>query len=276
MFIHRLLTAAVGVPLLAVLLITPEPIFAAVVEAILAVATFELVRCAQPKEGELTVPISAAATAALLVALTRTGLSPSVWVIILLAGVSLLMLIQGRNQFAQSLGGWWIGSVLYIGAMGVHFILLRDVEAGQRWLVILLATVFATDTGAYIVGRLIGHRKMAPTISPNKTWEGAVGGYLVGVITALITIVAVQVDPQIKTITDIVTGEKDRIPVITVALGTPIAAMIGDLVESALKRRVAVKDISQILPGYGGVLDRLDSLLFAAPWIYWTLRWTSA
>lgn len=274
MLTQRLLVAAVGLPLLAGLLAVPEPLFAAAIEAILAVATFELVRASQPEDSELTIPVSAAAATALLVALSRSGLGPAIWALVPLTAVALALLIRGRNPFTDSMAGWWIGAVLYLGVLGAHFVLLRDVGDGQRWLIVLLATVFATDTGAYTVGRLIGRRKLAPKISPNKTWEGAIGGFAFGVAAAVIAIFALDPDPTDSLGDDL--GSYRTVTVIAIALGTPLVAILGDLVESALKRRIGVKDVSHILPGHGGILDRLDSLLFAAPWIYWMVRWFPA
>lgn len=270
MLVQRLIVAAIGLPLLAGLLAVPEPLFSAAVEAVLAVATFELVRSSLPERSELTVPISAAAATALLVALTRTGVGPSIWALMPLTAIGLALLIRGGNPFSDSLFGWWIGAVLYLGVLGSHFVLLRDAGEGQLWLVVLLATVFATDTGAYTVGRLIGRRKLAPKISPNKTWEGAIGGFVFGAAAAVIAILALAPDP-IDSLDGL--GSYRTATVVVIALGVPLVAVLGDLVESALKRRLGVKDVSHILPGHGGVLDRLDSLLFAAPWLYWVLRW---
>lgn len=273
MLTQRLIVAAIGLPLLAVLLIVPEPVFSAAVEAVLAVATFELVRSAQPEESELTVPVSAAAATALLVALSRSGLGPAIWALMPLTAIALALLIRGKNPFSDSMAGWWIGAVLYVGVLGAHFVLLRNVDEGQRWLVVLLATVFATDTGAYAVGRTFGRHKMAPKVSPKKTWEGAAGGYVFGAAAAVISILLLDPDPGLDVFGDPIVGAYGTATVIAIALGTPIVAEVGDLVESALKRRIGVKDVSHILPGHGGFLDRLDSLLFAAPWIYWILRW---
>ncbi len=278
MLTQRLIVAAIGLPLLALLLLVPEPVFSAVVEAVLAVATFELARAAQPEErrGDLAIPVGAAAATALLVALSRAGLGPAIWALMPLTAIALALLIRGRNPFSDSMAGWWLGAVLYVGVLGSHFVLLRDVAEGQRWLVVLLATVFATDTGAYAVGRTFGRHKMAPKISPKKTWEGAVGGYVFGAAAAAIAILALDPDPPLDVLGNEVVGAYGTATIVAIALGTPFVAEIGDLVESGLKRRLGVKDVSNILPGHGGFLDRLDSLLFAAPWIYWILQWIPA
>ena len=261
MLTQRLLVAAIGLPIVAALIAAPEPVFSAAIEVVLAIATFELVRSAQTEDGELTVPVGAAAATAVLVALTRTGLGPSMWALLVPTALALALLIRGRTTFGDSLTGWWIGAVLYIGVLGGHFVLLRELEEGQRWLLVVLATVFATDTGAYAIGRLFGRHPMAPRISPKKTWEGAVGGYAFGAAAgAAVALLAFEMTPTTAA-------------VVLMAAGAPVAAIFGDLVESALKRRLGVKDVSNLLPGHGGFLDRLDSLLFAGPWIYWMVRW---
>lgn len=277
---QRLIVAAIGLPLLGVLLAVPEPAFAAVVELVLAVATFELVRSAQPHEtasrelagnpasqpasetDDLVIPIAAAAATALLVAALRVepDFFPSPWALMPLTAIALALLIRGPNPFSDTLLGWWLGAVLYLGVLGAHFVLLREIPDGQRWLIVLLATVFSTDTGAYAVGRMIGRHKMAPRVSPHKTWEGAAGGYVFGAAAAVIATLALDLDAPVAAI-------------ILLAAGGPVVAEIGDLVESALKRRLGVKDVSHLLPGHGGFLDRLDSLLFVGPWLYWILQW---
>ena len=260
MLAQRLIVTAIGLPILAAVIAGPEPMFSAVIEAILAIAAFELVRSAQTEEGDLVVPVSAAAVTALLVALTRTGLGVSIWALLVPTVAALALIIRGRTTFGDSLTGWWIGAVLYLAVLGGHFVLLRDLDQGQRWLVVMLVTVFATDTGAYAIGRLFGRHKMAPKISPKKTWEGAVGGYAFGAAAAAAALLLLELEVTSAT-------------VVAITVGVPVAAMIGDLVESALKRRLGVKDVSNLLPGHGGFLDRSDSLLFAGPWIYWIVKW---
>ena len=260
MLTQRLIVAAIGLPILGAVIASPEPVFAAAIEVILAIAAFELVRSAQTDDGELTAPVGAAAATAVLVALTRTGLGPSIWALLVPTVIALVLLIRGRTTFGDSLTGWWLGAVLYLGVLGGHLVLLREVDEGQRWLLVLLGTVFATDTGAYAIGRLFGRHKMAPQISPKKTWEGAVGGYAFGAAAGVAAPLLLDLDATNLTIA-------------LIAAGAPIAAISGDLVESALKRRLGVKDMSNLLPGHGGFLDRLDSLLFAGPWIYWIVTW---
>jgi phosphatidate cytidylyltransferase len=149
--------------------------------------------------------------------------------------------------------------VVYIGMLMATFVLVRDVPDGREWVALAILSTFAVDTGAFAVGKLIGRHKMAPRISPHKTWEGAVGGYVAGVAACF----------GLNALFD--TG----VPATTLvhlALALPVFAEVGDLFESWMKRRMGVKDASGLLPGHGGFLDRLDSLLFVMPLVYLFLR----
>lgn len=145
--------------------------------------------------------------------------------------------------------------LLYIGLLMSTFVLLRNEDNGRDWFLLGVLTTFAVDTGAYAVGRLIGRHKMAPKISPKKTWEGAGGGYVAGI--AAVLLLNALFDTGVSTAT-----------MLPFALLAPPLAMVGDLVESGMKRRMGVKDASGLLPGHGGFLDRLDSLLFVLPALY--------
>jgi phosphatidate cytidylyltransferase len=146
---------------------------------------------------------------------------------------------------------WAGGGILYAAAVLVPIVTLRDdMELGLTAVLWLFAVVWAADTGAYFAGRKIGGPKLAPRISPNKTWAGAIGGVVAGVLAgAAVTAVAGL-------------GWKPVYGV--VAFVIVVAAQVGDLVESAIKREFGVKDASALIPGHGGVMDRLDALLFAA------------
>jgi phosphatidate cytidylyltransferase len=150
------------------------------------------------------------------------------------------------------LGAAWIG----IG-LG-HLVLIRDIPIeGRQAIFTLLLTVFVTDTMAYVGGRLAGRHKMTPVMSPGKTWEGFVLGAIAGLVTAWISVY----------------GEGWSSGWHAFALGGAIvgAATIGDLFESLLKRDLGAKDTGRLLLGHGGILDRVDSLLFAAPAAYYTI-----
>ena len=136
-------------------------------------------------------------------------------------------------------------------------IALRLDDAGLQWTVLAFLVTFATDTSAYAVGRAVGRRKLAPSISPGKTWEGAVGG-LVGAAAAA-TALVVLLDGI----------ESNLLPAIALGLGVGVAAQAGDLLESKVKRLADAKDSGRLIPGHGGLLDRLDSLLPVFPLVYY-------
>ena len=256
---QRLIVAAVGLPLLALLLAAPEPAFAVVVLALLAYAAFELARAAEP-HAPLSYGLSAAAAAALFLAVARTNPQAPIGLLLAMTAIAIAALLTPATRLAGSAGAWWIGATLYAAVPGAHFILTRNLLDGREWLIVLLAVTFATDTGAYAVGRLLGRHRLAPIISPNKTVEGAIGGLLAGGVAAIAV--------------PLLLGVATRMPgPLLLAALVPAAAMAGDLVESALKRRLGVKDMSNLLPGHGGLLDRLDSLLLAGPCLYWIVRW---
>jgi len=169
----------------------------------------------------------------------------------------LLLLVRtvfSRNRFSYDDAGVITLSMLYIG-IGFHFF----VAARAVSLVALLYALFIvwlTDSGAYMIGRKLGKHKLAPHISPNKTWEGSIGGTVVATIVVSIFWYFFPV------------GHFSLFTMVILTLLFSIVGQLGDLVESALKRYYNVKDSGKILPGHGGILDRFDSLLLVLPIIH--------
>ena len=155
-------------------------------------------------------------------------------------------------------GGVWLLPALVGAGLAVDAANLTD--AGGWWLLLGILTVYAADTGAYAVGRLIGRHPMAPGISPGKSWEGAAGGMAGAVIAAVVLGILLPIRLQIW-----------QLAGIGVILG--IVAPLGDLLESKIKRRAGVKDSGRLLPGHGGMLDRLDSLLPSLIVVYLLALW---
>ena len=256
----RLLVAAIGLPLLALAIALPEPVFAVAISLLLAAAAAELFIAAAGTR-PLWQPLGAAATTALVAAWMRQAADGfPLWTLLPLPAIALYGLLRPGPGPRRLREAWWLGAVVYIGILGAHWLLLRGEPEGQRWLIVLLGVTFGTDTGAYAVGRLIGRHPLAPRISPAKTREGAIGGFLAGAAAAVALPIALGLDA-------------DAVLIAAIAVTLPIAAQAGDLLESALKRRIGVKDSSGLLPGHGGLLDRMDSQLLAAPLLYWTLQW---
>jgi len=155
---------------------------------------------------------------------------------------------------------WSLAGIIYIGWMLSHLIPLRGLEAGRDWVLFTIFATFAADTAAFFIGRAWGRHSLAAAISPGKTWEGAIGGFLGAIASALLLAVILPGIPLYWHI---------------VLLGALIGvfAQLGDLSESMLKRSVGVKDSGSLIPGHGGLLDRLDSLLFTIVVVYYYVIW---
>jgi phosphatidate cytidylyltransferase len=152
----------------------------------------------------------------------------------------------------QQPAGWLAAGVLYIGIAGIALIELRhDNYAGRANVLFLFLVVWASDIGAYMAGRAFGGPKLAPSISPNKTWSGAAGGLAAAVVVGVAAAAALA------------PGGASRAAAVAAMLG--VMAQAGDLLESWIKRRFDVKDTSSLIPGHGGLLDRLDGVIAAAP-----------
>jgi phosphatidate cytidylyltransferase len=147
--------------------------------------------------------------------------------------------------------GWLAAGVIYAASLGMALVLLRDDPGlGLTAVAFVLVSVWASDTGAYIAGRTLGGPKLWPRVSPNKTWSGFIGGTLAGVVAGLLVAV--------------IGGVPVTLILAVIALALAVASAGGDLFESALKRRFGVKDSSAIIPGHGGLMDRVDGLTTAS------------
>jgi len=176
--------------------------------------------------------------------------------------VNYLYRSDGRSSAARWL--WTISGVIYVGWLGAHFIALRSVggwDTGRRWVLLALFATFATDTMAYFIGRAFGRHRMAPTISPGKTWEGTAGGFAGGLGATVLLAYIFKPVPTIDW------------KVIVLGCLIPVFAVLGDLFESRFKRFTGVKDAGSIIPGHGGLLDRLDSILFVVVVVYYYVIW---
>lgn len=173
------------------------------------------------------------------------------------------ILIVRSNASINSLLGLIIGFI-YVPWTALHVYLLYEFPVAGRGLVLAMAVAVAlTDVGAYFVGKSIGAHKLAPVVSPNKTWEGAIGGFVVAGIGMAVLYWLVQTLEWVS-FPNWTVGEY-----IIVGAILSIASQIGDLTQSALKRDAGVKDSGNLFPGHGGVLDRFDGFLFAAPVLYY-------
>lgn len=251
---------------IAVVWFAPASLFFLVAELLLVLGLVEYVALA--KASGLAVPAVPSGAAALLTAAAFTRLAtggPSrvpVDVVLMSAVVALGALALGRwtgGRDALSAAAAAAFPSLYLGLPIGAMIAIRETR-GREALFLLMLTVVVSDTAQYYTGRMFGRRPLAPEISPKKTIEGAIGGFVFGGV--LLGVVGAWWLPAVPALLRATLG------VTVVALG-----IAGDLFESMLKRSAGVKDSSTLIPGHGGVLDRIDALLFAAPIYYVVLKY---
>jgi phosphatidate cytidylyltransferase len=206
--------------------------------------------------------------------LTSVDLSEVVIGLSIVLSLAYELLPRNRNG---SLVNWALtfGGAYYIAGLLSYFILLSQLSTplhggwlamlhippGTSWNLLVLAITWLQDTSAYFVGRAFGRHKMAPVLSPKKSWEGAAGGFVASALTAVLAtaILGLPISYLSATMIGAIAG---------------VAGPLGDLVESLIKRQVGIKDSGQLIPGHGGILDRIDSLLFTAPVIYYLILLT--
>jgi phosphatidate cytidylyltransferase len=207
-------------------------------------------------------PIVLGGYAGLILTLLGAQLGGTTWLLagILSTFVAMLLVFFVSSARQNAVAGFAVTllGVAWVGGGLAHFMLVRDIPVDGRLLVFtILITVFADDTAAFFVGRAIGRHRLAPVISPGKSIEGFIGGTVAGVAVTFFALYEQDV---------VSTGES-----LVLGLVIALAATLGDLFESAVKRDLGVKDSGHLLGGHGGVLDRVDSLLWAGPAAYFAL-----
>jgi phosphatidate cytidylyltransferase len=255
--LQRVLTAAVGTPImLAGVFLLSGAWFFLFAAFFFTWAAFEYVGMMRSRAAHaplvalpVLVPVTALAMTLSLTAVSEQRLLIGLGAVVGVGLGGLVLLSRTPlDETLESLGVLAFGLPYF----AVPLACIYRLHQNDPWLVLLLlAVVWLGDTAAYYVGRRFGHHKLAPTISPQKSWEGAVAGFVAGLLGAALWGIwrLGRLDPAL----------------LLVAGATAAAAQIGDLVESMLKRGSGVKDSGHVLPGHGGLLDRCDALLFAAP-----------
>lgn len=260
--LRRVLSALVILPpFLIILLYAPVEIFSLLVLAVSLLALHEYSSLLK----QAGVPVSSGICYLSAIALTSAAylggwpwLSPALFLGLFLLTLTAITSSQDPSgKFAMALHGAY--GVLGIAWCLSHFVVLRSMPAGQWYLLFMCVTVWVSDSLAMYTGKLLGRRRLAAALSPGKTWEGTIGGTLGGVVTAGVS--APFLAPQLVLWQGVLLGF-----LIT------LAAQISDLGESMLKRYTGAKDSSGLIPGHGGGLDRIDSMLFAAPTFCYTLE----
>jgi len=231
-------------------------------QVVIFVALFEFYNLAQkrdhvPRKG---LGILVSVFIALSFYLDEISLDMALFASILLGALYFVIAVnklEKLKKFPPGMALTFFGAI-YLSFTLNYFNLLRE-EWGVFYIYFLLAVIFIGDTGAYAFGKLLGKHKMAPIASPNKTWEGSVGG----ILTACLGGVLAQ---------QLILRETNLWKAVLFAFLVHLVAQVSDPVESLFKRAAGVKDSSNILPGHGGFLDRIDSLILAAPLFYYLLK----
>jgi len=284
MLAQRVITAAVGIPVIVGLTLIGGLLYAAAAAAIVGIATLEYYAATDPSRsglgrgpgaageresvatGQATrllqpAPLVGAAAAGALAIAAREGFDELTGLLAIGVGAIFVpLVVRGDPEEGLRDFRWVVPGIAYIGFLGAHLVLLRELDNGDKWVFLVLLGTWSTDTFSYFAGRAFGRHHPVPRISPGKTVEGYVSGY-VGGFVSLVALDAAFDLPM------------STLEVTLLGLLFPGAAMIGDLAESLIKRGSHIKDTSELVPGHGGFLDRLDSILFTAPLVYYFVIW---
>ncbi len=275
----RVLTAVVLIPIVLLIVFrAPAWLFASVVAAVAIIALYEFAALVRAHGFELDFKLLGTLFIVFFgAAVLRTNLQPWQLTSIVVFALFIMDVAMWRRDLRQVLSSAACGvlAFLYLAATLMTLIELREYPWGKFLIMYLFIVVWSGDTFAYYTGRAIGRHKLAPRISPGKTWEGTIasiaGSTVLGVLVFNYSpgIVAFLLRIQMLRPSDAISSPAWLSPplwaAITLSACINAVAQVGDLVESAIKRGAGVKDSGALLPGHGGILDRIDALLFAAP-----------
>ena len=259
MHLKRWLTGIIALPIL-IFLIGPGPrwLFYLCLYSVSILGLLEFYNIATPEQPKFVKWAGFALVFMLFIAIFMRQILLALAAILLWAYVPMtffMLTLRSPDAKWTSQIGYCVLGPIYV-ALPLSMLVMIDIfPGGNMWIFFLLAVAFANDTGAFYFGRLFGRHKLYPLISPNKTWEGAIGGLLSSLIVSLLFLRATAFQPV---------GAGILILVVCMS----VAGQVGDLAESMLKRNHGIKDSGGILPGHGGILDRIDGILFSIPVLY--------
>lgn len=274
---QRVLTAAVGVPVLAALIWFGFWPVTLVVITGMCLSLFELYQAFQRGGFQPRMPIGIICGLLLCLAaayqaqtgIDRMGMALALGILISLTGE----LAQHAREGGLAAWALTFAGALYVAGLLSHYILIGALDtplladgwlvpwgaqSGPAWIYTVLAITWLQDTGAYFAGRSFGRHRMAPYLSPKKTWEGAAGGLIASILAALLC----------KALFGLPVS---NLAMVVMGMAGAICGLLGDLAESFIKRQVNVKDLGNIFPGHGGFLDRIDSVLFNGALLYYLI-----
>jgi phosphatidate cytidylyltransferase len=258
---QRVITGLWGIPLLiaAVWFDKPLPWFTALVAIWGALAVFEFYKLVAGAKAQ---PLTYFGLVWTLLFIISPHFSYDFLMPLLLTSAVVLsliwLLVRSKRDGAFIGWAWTLGGILYLGWLLSYFVALRGLEDGRNWVFFALFTTFASDTSAFFVGRALGRHKLAPRISPGKTWEGTIAGVFGAIIVSLLFTLLIPISYW---------------QAIVLGILVSIFGQLGDLVESLFKRNMGVKDSGRLIPGHGGFLDRIDSVVFVGAVVYYYVIW---
>ena len=270
---NRIVTSAWAIPLLGVIIWFGEPYFTILIAIVGLLAAMEFYRLTKGLKAQPLTIFGVIWTILLIVIRNPTihsWLASHIDVELLIPtiitfgmAVSLILLLTRKTKLgAFTDWAWTFAGILYIGLLLSYLVTLRGLDNGRSWVFLAIFATFGSDSAAYFVGKAIGKRKLAPDISPKKTWEGAIGGLVGAMAVSLLFLLPTPVQ---------LTAYLNWWQIIIVGLLISVFGQLGDLVESLLKRNTGVKDSGNIFPGHGGMLDRMDSIVFAGVVVYYVV-----
>jgi phosphatidate cytidylyltransferase len=210
------------------------------------------------KQGERFVGMALGLILSLVLSCSNAkAVPPSIVLLLLFLSILFMGTSENLSSTISNIGITLFG-IFYIGFLLSHVSLIRKMGDGRQWALFLISTVWAGDISAFLSGSLVGRHKLYPKISPKKTFEG-LGGAIVGSVIVALAF-ALLFLPHLE-----------KGPCILLAVGLGVFGQFGDFTESMLKRSAQVKDSGSLIPGHGGMLDRLDSFLFSAPFLHYSL-----
>lgn len=269
MLVKRLLVAAILLPVGLWIIKLGGVIFAAFIALILALAAWEYVQLFRRGGFQPSMPLVVGGTLLFVAGRYYDGFTSAGWILSLfvLGAMTwhLVMFERGRDQAATDFA-LTVAGALYLGWLGAYFISLRDLPEGLWWTLVVLPGVWLADSAAYFVGTRFGRHRLSPRLSPKKSWEGYLGGVVFSPLATAGLCLLWQISAGPGTAISPLRGA-------IIALVLSILTTLGDLGESMLKRQLGVKDSSHMLPGHGGVLDRIDSWLWGVVIGYYLVLW---